>query len=108
MHCTDSFYVVAVIGLRYKEFVRLDEKVTSRGLPISLNYAGHISDGSNCGCRAMEAARAADLVLWQPNGTRHLPAGFVPSLPVLRVHGVSSGFNALLRWLTGKAREQRM
>ncbi len=104
MHCTNSFYVIAVIGLRYKEFVRLEQKVTSSGLPVSLTYAGHISDGSNCGCRAAAAACAADLVLWQPGGTRHLPAGLVPSLAVLRVHGVSSAFDALSRWLTGTTR----
>lgn len=102
MQCTDSFYVVVVVGLRRKEFIRLDAKVTNAGLPVALTYGGHISEGSNAGCHAEEAAQTADFVLWQPNGARHFAGGLLPALPVRRVHGVSSAFDALTSWLVSR------
>ena len=99
MRCIDCLYVVAVVGLRYKEFIRLHAKVTGAGLPIALTYGGHISEGSNAGQHARMAARAADLVIWQPNGARHFPGGLIPALPVRRVHGVASAFEALSHWV---------
>lgn len=102
MECTSSFCVVVVVGLRHKEFIRLDAKVTNAGLPVALTYGGHISDGSNAGCHAEEAAQTADLILWQPNGARHFPRGLLPALPVRRVHGVSSAYGALTCWLVSR------
>jgi len=102
MQCTDSFYAIVVVGLRYKEFIRLDAKVTNAGFPVALTYAGHISEGSNAGCHAKEAVHTADLILWQPDGARHFQGGLVPALPVRRVHGVSSAFDVLSRWLVSK------
>jgi hypothetical protein len=100
MHCTESFYVVVAVGFRHKEFIRLEDKVATAALPVFLVEGGHISEGSNAGCNACKAAKSADLVLWQPDGARHFSAGLVPSLPMARVNGVSSAFNALVRWLT--------
>jgi hypothetical protein len=102
MQCTDSFYVVVVVGLRHKEFIRLDAKVTNAGLPVALTYGGHISEGSNAGCHAKAAAQTADLILWQPDGARHFQGGLLPALPVRRVRGVSSAFDALSDWLVSK------
>jgi hypothetical protein len=107
MECTYSFYVVVVVGLRHKEFIRLDTKVTNAGLPVALTYGGHISEGSNSGCHAEEAAQTADLILWQPNGARHFSRGLLPALPVRRVHGVSSAFDALTGWLVSKTAQKK-
>jgi hypothetical protein len=93
-------YVVVAVGLRQREFVRLSNKAAS--LPVTLKSVGHISEGSNAECEAIAAAKNADLVLWQPSGARHFRAGAVPSLPVERVHGVTSAFNALQRWVSAR------
>ena len=106
MQCTDSFYVIGVVGFRHKELIRLEAKVTNAGLPVVLADGGHISEGSNAGCHARAAAHTADLVLWQPNGARHFPGGLLPALPVRRVHGVSSAFDALSRWLISENRRR--
>lgn len=105
MTCTDSFYVVVVVGLRHKEFIRLDGKVTKAGLPVALIYGGHISEGSNAGCNATAATATADLVLWQPNGARHFAGGVIPTLTARRVYGVSSAFDTLSEWLISKNRQ---
>jgi len=100
MQYAQRFYVAAVVGLRWKEFTRLTAK--ARALPVTLKYGGHISDGSNAACRAISAARGANVVLWQSSGARHFSSGVIPSLPVVRVHGVTSALNALRRWLVAQ------
>jgi len=107
MQCTNSFYVVVVVGLRHKEFIRLDAKVTNAGLPVALTYGRHISEGSNAGRHAEQAAQTADLILWQPNGARHFSGGLLPVLPVRRVHGVSSAFDALTGWVVSKTAQKK-
>ncbi len=98
MPCTKIPYVIVVVGLRHKEFIRLTNKAAN--LPVTLRNVGHISEGSNAECDAIAAAQTADLVLWQSSGARHFRAGAVPTLPVERIHGVTSAFSTLQRWLT--------
>jgi len=102
MSSTQNLYVIVVVGLRDKEFIRLSTKTEVAGLPVNLKNGGHISGGSNSEREAKAIAQRADLVLWQPSGARHFPGGVIPSLPVVRVHGVSSAFNSLRRWLAGR------
>lgn len=96
--------VVAVIGMRHPEFVRLLQIVSNRCLPVRFVYGGHISDGSNARRSAEHAADGADLVLWNPNGARKFGGGYLPHLVLERVHGVSSAMTALDDWLGAQRR----
>jgi hypothetical protein len=94
-----SRFIVVAIGFRHQEFVRLREKTAAAGLPIDIRACGHLSEGSNATQEAMIAVPVAHLVLWRPQGAPHLPGGLIPRLPVVRVHGVSSAYDALVCWI---------
>ena len=107
MRCTRScHFIVVAVGFRHREIIRLREKIAAAGLPVNLRACGHISEGSNAAREAKLAVPVANLVLWQPDGARHLPSGLVPTLPILRVHGVSSPYGALSQWIVGQARSR--
>ncbi len=86
---------VAVLGLRWREFIRLQEKVKQLPIRVSLIYGGHLSEGSNCSIRATQACSSANCVLWCLEGLRKLPSGFAPGYRMIRIQGVSSAFNAM-------------
>jgi hypothetical protein len=92
-------YVVALVGARHPEFIRLERLISARGWPVRLVDGGHISEGSNARRAAERAANGADLVLWNPNGSRKFGGGFIPHLAVKRIHGVSSAADVLAAWL---------
>lgn len=90
---------IAVVGLRTQEVDRLEQKLKKLMLSVQIIDGGHISDGSNACRHAIDACDGADLVLWQPEGARHLPKGFVPENPVVYIQGVSSAVRAVCSYL---------
>lgn len=87
--------MIAVIGFRKREFLRLKMKVRRLPGDIELINGGHIEDGSNAASIAERAIEQSDLVVWRPEGMRHFPPGVHGKRPIHRVRGVSGACKVL-------------
>lgn len=96
MRVSRKRYRVLVLGLRPREFLRLQEKADRSKVRADLHDGGHIGEhGSNCVQRAQLASDSADVVLLNVNGFRHLPSGFRKEHVVFMVSGVTDALRVL-------------